>query len=608
MDQNFIRNLCEQEKLLDIGKLGKASQSSLSRWSKSNDAQRAVSNSDFSDFAFHTEKEENPWWQIEFENSFLIEYIIVNNRKRKPFDEIASSLKVVAYDKNDVEIVVFTGISFFGSVPNELPFIISLKGKVEIKKIRITLLKENYLHLSNIRFLIKDALKQQEKRMIFVANRHDGMGERLRAILNAMILAKKMNSNFLFSWVTDDMAFHATSEKDLIFSKKFQEESLRDRKNLNKLSLFPIRKIPHISVRDLEKYDGILVEQFGIERLLPYPYTDFDSKSYRTAFEEIGFSDKLVAAKNHANTIDMPHKTVAIHIRAGDIVYGRYRNMPNFYNKVTPFYLLDRVIKNLIVQELDIIIFGQDDYLCEYFAKKYNVLYSKNLLKTEYNESQIALFDITLMSRCSIIIAGYSGFAVLAEWIGGLKIKDCYHYFSDEQEIISEFNKLYNDPTSFFNLENINPLVKSFSISQFVNSYKQEISLNEKISYIEECVNLDSQGLYNKFFLASLYFENGDNDKGNRILIDQMQGESLKDLENLAKIVHGNNTTPISPLMKNFELASSNGSIVASFLLLLNDIYFTKKIDFSFYQDIIQKNKSEDFGIDLIKSYLENAK
>lgn len=39
---HFIDNLIKKESLINVGRFGKASQSSLSKWSKENDAQRAV--------------------------------------------------------------------------------------------------------------------------------------------------------------------------------------------------------------------------------------------------------------------------------------------------------------------------------------------------------------------------------------------------------------------------------------------------------------------------------------------------------------------------------------------------------------------------------------
>jgi hypothetical protein len=38
----FTKDLCDKELLVDVAPLGKAAQSSLSKWSKPDDAQRAV--------------------------------------------------------------------------------------------------------------------------------------------------------------------------------------------------------------------------------------------------------------------------------------------------------------------------------------------------------------------------------------------------------------------------------------------------------------------------------------------------------------------------------------------------------------------------------------
>ena len=606
MNQDFIEFLCEQEKLIDIGNQGKASQSSRSKWSKGNDAQRAVNNKEYSDYAFHTDREINPWWQIEFEKPFSIEYIIINNRKSKPFDEICSSLKVIGYNENNLEINLFTGTSFFGSVPKELPLIFSLQGKINLKKIRIILLKHDYLHLTNIRFLVKDALKSQEKNLVFVANRHDGMGERLRAILNAMVLAKENDGSFLFTWKTNNLDFHATSEKNLIFNCDFQKKYLIDGQDLNNLKIHPIEKTPFITAKDFEDYKGVLVQQNEIVKMLPYPYANFDSKNYQTAFNEIGFSDQLIAAKSHAESIEITSKAVAIHIRAGDIVYGQYRDMPIFYGKVTPFYLLDHVIKILVKAGSEIIIFGQDDVFCRYLADKYDALYSKELLRPEYNDSQIALFDVILMSKCKEVIAGHSGFSTLSEWIGGAQIKNCYQYFSGTEAVINEFKDFLYNKESFFQSDKIDSSIKAFSISHFVNRYQKHIPLIDKIAYLEDCISLDPKGSYNKVFLASLYYNYGDIMKGDSILIDKITVDNINWLEKLARMVHWNNTTPISHLMDDFKIAATKGSIVASLILLLNDIYYTKSIDAEFYRDILQKNDENAFGVSLISEYLRN--
>jgi hypothetical protein len=62
--KDFSKTICESENLTDIAPLGRAIQSSLSKWSKPNDAQKAVMNISDVNFAFHTDKKQNPWWEL----------------------------------------------------------------------------------------------------------------------------------------------------------------------------------------------------------------------------------------------------------------------------------------------------------------------------------------------------------------------------------------------------------------------------------------------------------------------------------------------------------------------------------------------------------------
>ncbi|MDR2080609.1 MAG: hypothetical protein LBP54_01825, partial [Campylobacteraceae bacterium] len=78
---NFTKFLCESENLTDIAPLGKATQSSLSQWSKIDDAQRAVIELGAVNYAFHTDKEQNPWWELTLDKPRFVEYIILHNRK-----------------------------------------------------------------------------------------------------------------------------------------------------------------------------------------------------------------------------------------------------------------------------------------------------------------------------------------------------------------------------------------------------------------------------------------------------------------------------------------------------------------------------------------------
>lgn len=602
MQKDLIKELCLTQDLIDIAGTGTASQSSTSKYSKENDAQRAVLNKEYKDFAFHTEKELNPWWQVEFKMPVAVEYIIINNRKRSPFDERASNITVSAYDENSNEILLHSDTTYFGSDLEGCPLIIPLKSKVSLKKLRITLLKENYLHLSNIRFLVKDPLKNI-KQKFFVANRQDGMGERFRALLNAMLLSEKNDCNFIFSWETKNRDFHATREKNLIFSQEFQKNHIVERKKIEEMELYPLQGISLLFQDQAKDYDGYLVQQNNVSTILPYPYNDFNSIDYKRAFDKIGFSEEMKAAKVDAENIPLADKIIAIHIRAGDIVFGQFRWEPIFYGKVTPLFLLEKTITNTLEDGFKIVIFGQDDKFCNYLSEKYNLIYSKNLLRKNYNDSQVALFDIVLMSRCQVIIAGSSGFATLASWIGGSKRKIGYEYFPKLEDKLEAFDQFYEDKEGFLYSDDIHPLMKAFSIIQFVYKFEKRLAVYEKISYLKECINLDNNNFYYKVFLTSLYYESNKIKEGDSYLESQLKGGQFKRLEMLAKTVKWNNTTALTHLIDSFKSAATKGSATAAIILLLDDIAMKRDVEIEFYSNII-KNKKDSASVVLINDIL----
>ena len=71
MFQKLIQTICKLENLIDVGNKGIASQSSLSKWSKENDATRALLPLIKNNFAFHTDKQDFPWWQGRLNSNIL---------------------------------------------------------------------------------------------------------------------------------------------------------------------------------------------------------------------------------------------------------------------------------------------------------------------------------------------------------------------------------------------------------------------------------------------------------------------------------------------------------------------------------------------------------
>ncbi|MDR1460641.1 MAG: hypothetical protein LBI78_03270 [Campylobacteraceae bacterium] len=150
--------LCESENLTDIAPLGKATQSSLSQWSKPDDAQRAVTELGGVNFAFHTNKEQNPWWELTLDKPRFIEYIILHNRK-DICQERSRKLTVEVFNGKEY-IKIYQGDLLFDSEPNGLPLILPYKYPSKIERIKITSLINDYFHLSKVNIL---AIKKEEK-------------------------------------------------------------------------------------------------------------------------------------------------------------------------------------------------------------------------------------------------------------------------------------------------------------------------------------------------------------------------------------------------------------------------------------------------------------
>jgi len=90
----------KDEDLIEIAHDKNAFQSSISKWSLKDDAKRAIkSDLKVDDYAFHTGIENNPWWIVDLENTYDIEYIKIINRKN--YQDRLKSIKVeFSIDKN----------------------------------------------------------------------------------------------------------------------------------------------------------------------------------------------------------------------------------------------------------------------------------------------------------------------------------------------------------------------------------------------------------------------------------------------------------------------------------------------------------------------------
>ncbi|MGZ5434873.1 MAG: discoidin domain-containing protein, partial [Pyrinomonadaceae bacterium] len=124
-----------------------ARQSSTSQWSQPNDAKGAVDGNVSGGFGFHTESQQNPWWQVDLGAVKALGEIRIFNR-RDCCSERARTLQVLLSNDGVSWTRVFSNPgTVFGA--DGAPLRVSVKG-LSARFVRLQLAETNYFHLDEV--------------------------------------------------------------------------------------------------------------------------------------------------------------------------------------------------------------------------------------------------------------------------------------------------------------------------------------------------------------------------------------------------------------------------------------------------------------------------
>ena len=442
------KNVILELENISFGK--KAEQSSRSKWSKPNDPDRALDITLDVDFAFHTDKEEHPWWILDLAQTYPIEKIDIYNRKK--LQEKARTLSVEVSEDKVNWLTIHSGLLYWDDFIS-LP----LGSKVVGRFIRLSLSERQYLHLRRVEVF------KRKKPALIVAGRGDGLGGRLMAMLNALYISKNLDFEFGYVWpltlnaqaknfkaesIKDAYVIgHAIETEEDIFSSDFiKNYSKTGLINTNQGVLRKVKNEKFAMLTDTEYYENSWGWYAPPDPLIKL-FSDIDADDLkeflRSAWNDISFNEivkySLNSASNQAKKLD---DFVAIHIRTGDIVFADYRfNGKQFMRKALPIGLADLLIKSLIDQGVrNIVLFGDEKKSIEMLKNKYKV----NSIFDYYpkvfdSSSEQALFEIQFMSHAmKIFSSGSSFFSILAQTIGrDVSFESVYDLFSVNEQYSS---------------------------------------------------------------------------------------------------------------------------------------------------------------------------
>ncbi|EAI5067203.1 discoidin domain-containing protein [Campylobacter lari] len=434
----------KEDDLIDIA-IGKiATQSSVCKMSRENDACRAVNPCVYNQkipYSSCTACEFNPWWMIDLESEYKIETILVYNSSIDP--EAIKTLEV--YVSNDKEHWQYIEKDLF--VWNNLNSIeISLSQRISARYVKFSLQGKNSLKLKKVQIFIR------KYKGIIIPTRQDGFGARMIAVLNAMYLAEKTGFKFGLWWLP-----RSKKDKYDVFVEK--EEDIFNFNFLKKYS-YTNRKIDFIepiNVIDIKNIsEGCFGEMLGYwkadiinhECIGVHDYFERCKKLWR----EICFTEKYRKIIQYFKTNDFD-KYVGIHIRNGDnIMRYDYRKVifhDMLFDRFFPLELVEKLVFELYQSGKKIVLIGPDEEVIAKLKNSINSLYGNDfiVLSSDFQgikiegEMEKIFFDLCLLSNLKSVFCSKSSlYMKLACLIGDCKIKRFTDLFSIEEQLDIIFN------------------------------------------------------------------------------------------------------------------------------------------------------------------------
>lgn len=349
----------------------------------------------------------------------------------------------------------------------------------------------------------------------FLSAREDGLGERLNSLLTGLYLSKRLGFGFGVYWANElhqgaanlsneaanKLMPHAITNKEDIFSKEFIDSyfiQCRDGVVVKDFSGEDLTKTRIELLFEKNSADFLAAPRLDIEPMLSKLLKPTDEFNYRSVFDESIFNNKIISLFKKAENVPDINNSVALHLRSGDVFFGEYRKFVHYSYKGITIPLAKKIIEDEMSQGKKVIVFGQDKDVLKYLRDAYGVVLANDLIPDcAKTSTEIALFEIKLMSLSNKIIAGSSGFAKVASWIGGKSVVSGFKYLT-AKDTTEYFTSDLNNNSSIYP-----SLHSAFSYWYAYHYNRKNIDYNKKVSILEKAYFYDKD---NEMYLLVLFF------------------------------------------------------------------------------------------------------
>lgn len=362
---------------------------------------------------------------------------------------------------------------------------------------------------------------------IFLASRRDGLGERLRSLVNAFALSQASQSDFKFFWplMSKELGVgHAVRDIQNTFSGNFITSYSVDRAFMRNSDIIKLEEWDKLDDETKSKDWIVNVSQVDLKRQAPEFMGKFENRiNFRESFLEIGLSSSLKDAIELAKSVDIGLSPVAVHLRAGDIIFGRFRLADRYHGKVVSLPIAEDFVKRCVTKGCRVVLFGEDESSIRYLSSRFDIIEASTLSKGyNFDVPQQAIFEMYLLSRCNQALAGSSGFASFASLIGGTKILNPKRFVSHELYVDLVYNFLEDGAAD------VPDLVTAFACRSACTFSNEHVPSSKNLIYLmKKASELDPNNAYYKLILAIIDYQNGRREQAERSLYQMINDSNL---------------------------------------------------------------------------------
>jgi hypothetical protein len=258
------------------------------------------------------------------------------------------------------------------------------------------------------------------------------------SLINCILVADYFNSDFKFEWTEKEPGlFHVIPAKEEIFAPDFYEHHCLDSDQVQNvvnletflISIYGPQRIGDPTLLYVE-VNGLTDTDLIRDIVGPSEYDGLLKKAY----ERVEYGAKAAECIALAKSVPLEPGAVAIHLRAGDVIYSSaIRYQASVGKKAVPYQVAVALIRQLRSEGKPVLLFGQDKALCRSLAAAFDGAFADDLGVSQHEHSFFAeLFDVTLMSRCSDVWGGQSFFLRLAAATMGHSVSEIYDFFGSD--------------------------------------------------------------------------------------------------------------------------------------------------------------------------------